>query len=150
MRHTQPQRAPLERVSAELRIYSGDISPVEVSNRLGLSATTSLRRGESITNSLGRTRVHKLNAWFLSSESEVPSTNPEDHLAWLVGKLASTMPALSAFLACPGVKAMVVCTCWTTTDGASVPISSATMRALAELGVDVHIAFASYEDEKSS
>lgn len=149
MSDSQPQLTCLERVSAELRIYSGDIDPAAVSQRLGLSATTALRRGASITNSLGRTRVHKLNAWFLSSESEVPSTNPEDHLAWLVRKVALTIPALSALLACPGVTAMVVCTCWTTTAGASVAIASPTMRALAELGVDVHIAFASYEDEKS-
>ena len=150
MSDTQPQRASLERVSAEFRIYSGDIDAAEVSARLGIFATTSLRRGGSITTSLGRTRVHKLNGWFLSSEFEVPSNDPEDHLAWLVGKLASTTAALPALLACPGVKAMVVCTCWTTNAGASVPIASATMRALADLGVDLHIAFSSYEDEKAS
>lgn len=150
MSHTQPERPSLERVCAELRIYSGDIDPVEVSNRLGLPATTFLRRGASTTNSLGRTRVHKLNAWFLASEAVVPSTSPEDHLAWLVGKLAPTMPAMSALLACPGVKAMVVCTCWTASAGTSVPINAATMKALADLGVDVHIAFSSYEEPGST
>lgn len=137
----------VERVCVELRIYSGELDPAEVTMRLGLPASKSVRRGDSITNSLGRTRVHAKNGWFLASENVVASSRPEEHLAWLVGVLSPASHALAALLACPGVSAMIVCTIWTCTSGASVPIASATVRALGALGVDVHVTFSSYEDE---
>jgi Domain of unknown function (DUF4279) len=140
----------VERVNVELRIYSGDIDPAEVTRRLDMPATLSVRRGESITNSLGRTRVHRLNGWFIESERAVASKRPEDHLDWLVGLLAPTAPALAALLACPGVSAMLVCTLWTSADRTSIPISSATLAALAALGVDLHVTFASYGEAESS
>jgi hypothetical protein len=152
--HTPPARpaaaSDVERINVEFRIYSGDIDPVDVTKRLGVPATVSVRRGDSTTNSLGRTRVNRLNGWFLESETAVASKRPEDHLVWLVGVLAPTAPALAALIACQGVSAMVVCTVWTTAAGTSVPISSATLTALAALGVDLHVTFASYGEPDSS
>lgn len=150
MNHPPPEHpspaSDAERVNVELRIYGGDIDPAEVTRRLGVPATLSVRRGDSTTNSLGRTRVHRLNGWFLASEAVLPSKLPEEHLNWLVGVLAPTSHALTALLACPGVSAMVVCTIWTTHSGTSVPIASATLRALAALSVDLYVTFASYEE----
>ncbi|MCK6524644.1 DUF4279 domain-containing protein [Myxococcota bacterium] len=135
-----------ERVNVELRVYCGDIDPSDVTARLEVPPTLTIRRGETMTNSIGITRTHKLNGWFLASEGMVTSTRLEDHLVWFVAVLTPAAPALTALLVCPGVSAVVVCTRWSAVSGTSLPITVPTLRLLAELGIDLHVNFACYEE----
>lgn len=76
-----------EETRCELRVYTGDSPPEEVTSRLGISPTSINRAGETRTNELGRTRVIPFNGWFLSSEGIVASRDTRDHLDWLLAQL---------------------------------------------------------------
>lgn len=55
---------------ATLLIYSDEVSPDEVTARLGLEPTQVNRAGESVVSPRGRLRIVKLNGWLLSSDTK--------------------------------------------------------------------------------
>lgn len=73
-----------EKTYATLRIYHDELDPYVVSSRLGLTPSTSQKKGQT----LGPNRVAPLGGWFLSSKDHVTSKDVRRHVAWLLDQLA--------------------------------------------------------------
>mgnify|MGYP002403845896 CR=1 FL=1 len=104
--------ATCERTFAELRIYTGDISPDYVTHILGIHPTHIVRVGEIITNSSGRQRVGRVNGWFLSSEGNSNSLDLRRHLDWLLPQLNENISALRQLQDLEEIKMSIVCIWW--------------------------------------
>jgi hypothetical protein len=135
------------RTCAELRIYSGDIHPLTVTHLLGISPTSVVAKGEkSPPNSLGRSRVGKINGWFLSSEPNVQSKDLRRHLDWLMKQLWPASDALRALQAVPGIRMYVYCPWWSEDGGGGPALWPEQMKMLAELNLECTIDFADYSE----
>src|SRR5690606_31118503 len=82
-----PYNDTCARTYANLRIYSGELDPSLIEERIKVPATQINRKGDVRINSRGRSRVLPENAWFLSSEGHVTSMDLRHHLDWLLAKL---------------------------------------------------------------
>jgi len=109
-----------ERTCATLSIYPNTIFPDEVSRRLELSPTATRIRGNEHTNSLGRTRIQPMNAWFLSSEKTVPSKDLRRHLDWVLNLVEPNAEQLLKLQGEPGVRMAVSCM-WVSAAGQGGP-----------------------------
>lgn len=58
-------------------LLSGDISPEEITNFLGVSPTQSWHKGDLVK---GTTMIRKFNGWLLSFMEEVDSNELDDHI----------------------------------------------------------------------
>ena len=133
-------------VRAELLIYGVDLDPERVTQTLGEAPTQVGRRGDVLTNSLGRQRTVRLDHWFLSSESVVESTDLRRHLAWLLERLDPVAEAVRTLNAPPETWALIKCLSWWK-DGGVVGVESAQLRGLGALQVPIEIGFATNPDE---
>jgi hypothetical protein len=140
--------ASVERTCAELLIYSGEIGPEQVTALLNLNATKMIVRGKQAPpNSRGQSVVGHLNAWFLSSESEVRSKDLRSHLDWLIARLQPRSRQLIELQREPGVKMYVFCPWWISQAGGGGPtLWPEQMRGLADLNLECTIAFADYSE----
>lgn len=125
-----------ERTYCELRIYSGGLSPEDVTRLLDLEATSVSRRGEQVATRAGRTRTTPHNGWFLSSESRVESLDLRRHLDWLMAQLIPRRAMLESLGADPGVDLWVNCVWWSRQGHGGPTLSAPQLRALAELGLE--------------
>ncbi|MBB5344470.1 hypothetical protein HDF10_002449 [Edaphobacter lichenicola] len=98
-------------------------------------------------NSLGRTRLGKLNAWFLSSEEYVSSRDARHHLDWLLDRLRRKAEALRDLQEKPCVKMYVSCPWWSQHGGGGPSLWPEQMRGLAELNLECSFSFADYSNE---
>ena len=138
-----------ERTCAVLRIYSREIVPAEVTARLGVPPTDTIGLGErKPPNSLGRSRVGKLNGWFLSSESVVESKDLRHHLDWLLLKLEPSGDALRALQKESGVCMNVNCVWWSKDGGGGPTLWPTQMRRLAELNLECSFDFSDYSEHR--
>ncbi|MBZ5523638.1 MAG: DUF4279 domain-containing protein [Acidobacteriia bacterium] len=138
------------RFAIGLLIYSGDIPPNQVSERLGMDATSAVSR-EPMAGPL-RThnfRLGKLNGWFLESEVPVDSREPRDHIDWFVQQIPKLQPGLAALLKEPGVQARVSIHIWSDSGGANLSLTPADINGFFALGLPVDFAFVDYPDEKT-
>ena len=136
-----------ERTYAELRVYSGEMAPGDVTTILGIPPTSSIGLGEEKPpNSIGRSIVGKLNGWFLSSESAVESKDLRRHLDWLIFKLSPLAPRLHTLQETPGVKISVNCVWWSAGGGGGPTLWPEQMRRLADLNLECSFDFADYGD----
>lgn len=101
-----------ERTFVTLRIYPGATDPAEVSRRLGIDPTSVRIKDGEAKNSLGRTRVHPVNAWFLSSENVVHSKDVRRHLDWILDLVEPTAERLLELQRESDVRMTVNCTWW--------------------------------------
>ena len=121
---------------AELRIYPGSRSAEDVTKWQGVEPTGTQDEGELFENSTGRVWNAPLTGWFLSSQGHVDSTDLEDHVDWLLAKLAGAESALLALQEQEAAKMTVACVWWSA-DGHGGPVlAPAQMRALAELNLE--------------
>jgi hypothetical protein len=140
--------AGCERTCAELLIYSGDLHPTTVTERLGIQPTHTVVKGEeSQRNSLGRTRMGKLNAWFLSSEDAVESKDIRHHLDWLLGVLLPNCEALLKLQQEPQTTMYVFCPWWSNCGGGVATQWPEQMSGLAQLNLECSFAFADYNKQ---
>ena len=86
------------RAEARLVVLSDELSPEEMTNRLGMAPDTSWRRGES--NRGGRPYEH--HGWELHSRL-AEETAPEEHLTDLLERLAPIAETVAALATDPAV-----------------------------------------------
>jgi Domain of unknown function (DUF4279) len=139
--------ATCERTCAVLRIYSGEMAPAEVDEFLGVRSTSHVTKGETRTNSIGRTRVGKLNAWFLSSEGRVQSLDLRRHLDWLLSIIKPAEERIAALQDKSDVTMYVECIWWAKDGGGGPTLWPVQLRALADLNLECRFAFADYSDD---
>jgi hypothetical protein len=121
---------------AKLLIYPGEMSPHEVTRRLGVEPTEANVAGEERLNRLGRQRVIKLNGWFLSSEGHVTSLDTRRHLDWLLARIEPKKEALLALQSVPGVRMTVSCPWYSRSGHGGPTLWPEQMRALADLNLE--------------
>jgi Domain of unknown function (DUF4279) len=139
--------ANVNRVCAELLVYSGDTHPSLVTEALRLTPTRIVATGEaSPPNSRGVSRIGTLNGWFLSSEEHVLSKDIRRHLDWLIGKLQPCREKLRVLQDKDGMRMYVSCVLWTDSDSGSATLWPEQMRGLSELNLECTFAFADYSD----
>jgi hypothetical protein len=142
------QYGTCERTCAVLRIYSGDMRPAEVSTLLGIVPAFTVGVGEQKpSNSIGRSRVGKVNGWFLSSQSAVESKDIRHHLDWLLGILRQSSEELRELQEHPGVRMSVDCIWWSKQGGGGPTLWPEQMRGLSDLNLECSFDFAYYGDE---
>lgn len=95
-----------------LRVYPGEVTPLQVTEQLGLEPSETQTRGAVVTNKRGRTRTVKLHGWFLTSKNHVDSRDARRHLDWLFARLAPVREALYALQNTPGVRMDISCGWW--------------------------------------
>jgi hypothetical protein len=136
-----------ERTYAQLRVYSGAISPTAVTEFLGISPTDSIAIGQRKTlNSSGKSIIGRLNGWFLSSEFVVKSNDLRRHLDWLAIQLLPCADNIRLLQERPGVKMTVHCVWWS--GGSAGPtLWPEQMRFLADLNLECAFEFADYGDD---
>lgn len=133
---------------AELRVYSGDLLPAEVSSRLGLEPTTVNERGKQrVSLTTGRTRTLPLNAWFVSSEGLVVSKDLRRHLDWVLDRIEPAADAICALQTVPGVRIEISCSWWSATGNGGPTLSPPQMRRMAELGLECAFEVMFFPDE---
>jgi hypothetical protein len=140
-----------ERTLAELRVYVDDLDPATVTKQLGIQPTSSQKKGEVRTNSIGKQRTAKVGGWFLSSEGHVTSKDLRRHLDWLLVKLTPAADALRTLQQNPDVRMSVTCIWWSAGDGGPT-LWPSQMRGLADLGLECgfELAFYGVDDEQGS
>jgi len=134
-----------ERTLATLRIYPGEMTPLEVTEVIGLTPTSSVVKGERITaDTPGQFRTGKLNGWFLSSEGFVDSKYLRRHLDWLLTKLEGCANGLKELQRRSGVRMCVYCIWWSRYGGGGPNLWPAQMRSLAALDLECCFDFQYY------
>ncbi|MFO1379297.1 MAG: DUF4279 domain-containing protein [Chitinivorax sp.] len=116
-----------ESTYATLRIYPGDINPVEITKRMGI---------EPSKLSMANISRRSINGWFLSTKGHVESKDSRRHIDWLLNKIEPvTLQILE--LQKNGAR-MDICCFWVSATGNGGPIiSSKQMKRLLPLGLDV-------------
>lgn len=71
-------------VYVEFVVYS-DFT--KIADLVDFKPTKSQKQGDTMTNSLGKTRNAKLDLWTLSSDNQIASKDARDHLDFVLGKL---------------------------------------------------------------
>jgi hypothetical protein len=77
---------------ATLRIFSDELTPDQVSGKLGLEPTTSFRKGEPISPRVPRPRPE--HGWLFCTDGLVDSKDTRRHIDWLLDKIT---PKADAF-----------------------------------------------------
>ena len=126
--------ATCERTYATLRIFSAEISPVQIGDALGVAASNSYTLGQPF----GRTgQVRKTNAWFLTSVGQVESRDLSRHIDWLLDQAGAPEALLS--LTGRGADADIFCF-WESKSGHGGPeFSPRQMGRLSALGLPLGI-----------
>ena len=136
-----------ERTLAELRIYPDLASPQSVTAHLGIEPTSLQTAGEALRNSLHRTRLTKLNGWFLSSEQHCRSRDIRHHLDWLLEKLLPARDALISLQQWPKVKMGIYCIWWSASGGGGPVLWPQQMRGMADLNLECGFDISFYGDD---
>jgi hypothetical protein len=136
-----------ERTCAELRVYTGEMDPDWVTQRLRVSPTRICKKGERKVNSLGRERVVKLNGWSLSSEGRSSSLDLRRHLDWLLDKLEPGASQLRELQYVPGVTMYVTCTWWSAHAQGGPTLWPEHLRRLADLNLECQFDISFYGEE---
>ncbi len=138
-----------ERTVAQLRLYSGEIRPAEVTGLLGIEPTESTEAGGLIiSKETGRPRLTKYNAWFLSSENIVNSKDLRRHLDWLLDRLEACSEALHELQTRDGVQMQISCIWWTAHGGGGPVLWPSQMERMAHLNLECGFEFADYSGDE--
>lgn len=137
-----------DRTCAKLLIYSGAMKPSEVTDLLGIQPTDYVAIGEErSSHSTGRTRIGKVNGWFLSSESHVDSKDLRRHVDWLIEKLQGHSESLKKLQARDGIRMTVSCIWWSKYGGGGPTLWPKQMRDLVKLNLECSFDFQYYGGE---
>jgi len=137
-----------ERTLAELRIYGDELDPAIITSLLGIEPTTSQKKGEVKTNSLGFQRAAKVGGWFLSSEEQVTSKDLRRHLDWLLSHLSPKAKELRNIQDMPSVQANVTCIWWSRYGDGGPTLWPEHMRALGELDLECGFDISFFEGDE--
>jgi hypothetical protein len=151
-RPVSPEHTALPiRFAIALRISSGGIAPTQVSERLGLDATSAVGC-EPMPEPLRahNFRLGQRNGWFLESEVHIDSREPREHIDWFLHQIPVFQPGLAALMKEPDVEADISINVWSDSGNASLFLMPADFLGFFALGLPVVIAFADYPDEKAA
>ncbi len=127
-----------DKTHAELRIYSGELSPREVSLRLGIEPTVMNEKGKTrISITTGRERVLPLNLWLLSSEGHLHSKDLRRHLDWLLDQIEPAAAALRELEQLPDATMNVHCSWWSAHGHGGPTLWPQQMRRVAALNLEL-------------
>ena len=121
---------------AELRTYPGSRSAGDVTRCLGVEPTGTQEEGELFESSTSRVWKAPMTGWFLSSEGQVASMDLEDHVDWLLTKLAGAESALLALQEQEFTKMTVACVWWSADGHGGPRLTPAQMHALAKFNLE--------------
>ncbi len=123
------------RTFATLRIYSGRLTPAEVTSRLGVEPSRSQRKGDALTKSK-QPVLAKMHGWFLTSEGAIESRDVRRHLDWLLEQLGPRVDAIRS-LQSDGCSMDISCY-WLSFSGHGGPsVLPAQMGELGRLGLEL-------------
>lgn len=138
-----------ERTDATLRIYSEEITPLQVTELLGVAPTSSVTKGQRIpTKVFDEFRLGKVNGWFLSSEGVVQSKDLRRHLDWLLDRLDGSAEGMRKLQQRQGVRMCVYCIWWSKYGGGGPNLWPEQMRRLADLNLECCFDFQHYGVEQ--
>lgn len=134
----------------KLLIYPGELDPEKVTEILGITPTEIIKKGKiSGPNTLGRVRINKNNCWSLISDQVLKSKLLTEHMDWMIEKLSSAKPRLDQLKTIPGLDISFRCTWWIK-DGGWFTFTTAQLKKISELDLDLEFEVAAYPDEKDS
>ncbi|WP_100448575.1 DUF4279 domain-containing protein [Glycomyces xiaoerkulensis] len=84
----------LDRARASLRIVGDDLSPAEITTRLGSDPTRSFARGDKIHSEQGPTRIRRFGLWSLAA-ADTPPADLDAQVEELLGRLTDDMAVWS-------------------------------------------------------
>lgn len=126
----------LDHTAASLRVFGDDLKPDEVTALLSCAPTESWLKGEIQSFRSGRTVTRKSGAWFL----KVPAAEPEDFNGQVARLFAQTTHDLGAWRTlCANYDVDLFCGWFMSTRNNGVSVSVATLRALADRGVELSL-----------
>jgi hypothetical protein len=126
------------------------MNPDTVSKVLGIEPTKTSEKGKTYPpNSLGRQRIGKLNAWFLSSEGKVDSRDLRRHLDWLLTAIAPKKDKLIHLQGTVGLSMCISCVWWSRSGGGGPTLWPAQMRAMADLNLECTFSFGYYGSDQT-
>jgi hypothetical protein len=147
--HAQTDEALCVRTAAQFRVYPGEMATGLVTRALGLQPTTTQDVGAVYRNSLGLERRGKINAWILSSESQVNSLDFQVHLDWLLDRLMPAKTEIKSLQEHSGITMFVACIWWSASDGGGFALSPDEMGKLAALNLECQFDVSFYGDESN-
>jgi hypothetical protein len=120
----------------ELIIYPGELSPHEITKRLGIDPSQVNIAGEERVNRLGRNRRVMINGWFLSSDGQVESRDARRHLDWLLQRLLPRSERLAQLQQMSGIRMSVSCAWYSRSGHGGPTLWPEQMKALADLNLE--------------
>jgi hypothetical protein len=116
------------------------LNPEDVTRLLHFDPTETAAKGSKTTSSAGKTRTAPTGRWILETDGRVDSSNLEDHVEWLLDRLATAAVAPSQI---PGVSSADIFCYWVSATGQGGPeFSPEILGRLAKLqltlGLDIY------------
>lgn len=143
-----------ERTYTELRIYSESLSPDEITQKIGVTPTSTQVKGEikkrflKINSNLAvpKERTVPINGWFFSSEGTVASKDVRRHLDFLLSRIKKVE---SRFLELQNEELTIGINCvwWSANNSGGPAIWPEQMACLGELGLELSFDFCFYGDD---
>jgi hypothetical protein len=138
-----------DRTAAVLRMYSEEIDPQRITDALGIQPTRSITKGAHIPiRDTDRYWIGRVNAWLLSSEPYVTSTNLNRHLDWLIKTINGNADAFTKLQSWPGLEIFVGCVWWSKYGGGGPTLGPKQMMGLATLNLECSFDLQHYSDER--
>lgn len=125
-----------ERTAAKLLIYTEEIEPDEISDRLGISPTRMVKKGAKSVNSLGRERTAPCSYWMLDSESSVESKDLRVHLDWILDQCTGREQALEELREVNRIRDVISCVWWSAHGHGGPTLWPRQMEAMARLNLE--------------
>lgn len=135
---------------AVLRIYPGELSPLDITRRLGIIPTKQNIVGDERVTRSGARRAISVNGWFLSSEQHVRSLDLRRHLIWLLDLLQSKERELLSLQSIAGLQMVVNCTWYSRSGHGGPTLWPEQMRGLADLNLECSFDIYFLSDEDSA
>jgi hypothetical protein len=137
-----------ERTLAVFQIYSDCLVPDKITELLAVEPTSGQEKGRRYTNSIGRQRTGKMNAWFLSSEGKTSSLDLRRHLDWLLDKLEPSATKIRELQRMHAVRMSINCIWWSAHATGGPTLWPEQMRRIADLNLECCFDISFYGDEE--
>jgi len=132
----------MEKCSATLRFFGPTLDHRTVTALLGQNPSYAYLPGER-RNRVGKPYPHGM--WLLTSEKQVESTDPEDHMSWLLDQVEESALSLLSYLQSIGAEKDMSCY-WEKEGNGGAYFSSSLLKRLATLDLALGVTI-SYLDE---
>jgi len=136
-----------KRTYADYRIYGDDLNPDFITQNLGISPSSTQKKGEMRKGYRGCQRQIRIGGWFLSSEGHVQSKDVRHHLNWLFAQL---MPAKGRILALQehkNIRMGVNCVWWSAFGDGGPTLWPQQMSLFAELNLECSFDLAFFDSD---